>query len=106
MEQVFKIALCAILVIGGLQLLQKVAAKPLPAADLDDEGFNATSTNLTVECQCNETNLTMMVDEHFLCRWRIGHHSISSLTEACAKALETFDDLQVSSTIIINNKYV
>ena len=95
MEKVFKIALCAILVIGGLQLLQKVGAKPLPAADPHDEGFNATSTNLTVECQCNQTNLTMMVDEHFLCRWRIGPHSISSLTKACAVALGIFDDLQV-----------
>ena len=68
------------LMIGGLQLLQKVLAKPLPAADPHDEGFNETSTNLTVDCQCNETNLTVMVDEHFLFKWRIGCHSISSFT--------------------------
>ena len=93
MEQVFKFTLCAaIFVVCGLQLLQNVGAKPLPGADLDDVDFNATSTNL-VKCQCNETNLTMMVDGHFLCRWRIGRHGISRLTAAAAPG--TFAGLQV-----------
>ena len=93
MEQVFKFTLCAvILVVWGLQLLQKVGAKPLPGADIDDVDFNATSTN-PMKCQCNETNLTMMVDGHFLCKWRIGRHGIRRLTSAAAP--ETFAGLQV-----------
>ena len=93
MEQVFKFTLCAaILVVCGLQLLQKVGAKPLLAEDLDDVDYNTTSTNL-MKCQCNETNLTMMVDGDFLCRWRIARHGISRLTSAAAP--ETFAGLQV-----------
>ena len=99
MEQVFKFTLCAaILVVWGLQLLQKVGAKPLPGADLDDVDFNATSTN-PMKCQCNETNLTMMVDGHFLCRWRIGRHGISRLTLAAAP--ETFAGLQVRAWLYL-----
>ena len=84
------------LVVCCLQLLQKVGAKPLPGADLDDVDFNATSTN-PLKCQCNETNLTMMVDGHFLCRWRIGRHGIRRLTSAAAP--ETFAGLQVRGCI-------
>ena len=50
---------------------------------IDDVDFNATSTN-PIKCQCNDTNLTMMVDRHFLCTWRIGHHGISRLTSTAA----------------------
>ena len=97
MEQAFKFTLCAaILVVFGLQLLQIVGAKPLPVADLDDVDFNATSTNL-MKCQCNETNLTMMVNGNFLCRWRIGRHGISRLTSAAAP--EIFAGLQVRGYI-------
>lgn len=105
MEQVFKFALYTILVVSGLQLLLTAGGKPLPtlAADLDD--VNETSwenqTNFEVECQCNETNLTMMVDAHFLCHWRTvnGRHSISSLTKAVASA--KFYRIQVSTILYV-----
>ena len=92
MEQVFKFAICAIFVVCGLQLLQKVGAKPLSAVDLNETSWD-NQTDPMVECQCNETNLTMMVDGHFLCRWRIGRHAISRLTSAVAPG--TFAGLQV-----------
>lgn len=107
MEQVLKFALCTILVVSGLQLLLTAGGKPLStgAADLDDEDYNETccenQTNPVVECQCNETNLTMMVDGHFLCHWRAvnGRHSISSLTKAVALALPIFHRTQVCTIL-------
>ena len=78
LEQVFNFALCAILVISGLQLLAVIEAKSLPARHVHHNATNQT------ECQCNTTNLTMMVDGHFLYKWRVvnGRHTISNLTKA------------------------
>ena len=41
----------------------------------------------------------MMVDRHFLCRWCIGRHSISRLTEAVGSQLQNFARLQVRGYI-------
>ena len=65
----------------------------------DDADYNATSwknqTYVVDECECNRTNLTMMVDEDFLYKWRsVDNHRISHLSEAIRPLMEA-SDLQV-----------
>ena len=107
LERVFNFAVCAILVASCLQLLAAVEAKPLPARSADD---NATSwENQTLpedNCQCNGTNLTMMVDGHFLYKWRTSFnarfnhdHSIRRLSEAARNLADGTIDLQVCIVI-------
>ena len=112
-EKVYNFAVYTALVVSCLQLLTTVKAKPLPAEDASDAAadYNATTwKNQTISknsCQCNSTNLTMMVDGNFLYKWRSSfdsdhlseaqkcnthepshhHHSIRHLSEA-AKCLE------------------
>ena len=109
--KVFNFAVYTALVVGCLQPLTTVKAKPLPAEGPSDADYNATTwKNQTISknsCRCNSTNLTMMVDGNFLYKWRASfdsdhltearkcnthepshhHHSIRHLSEA-AKCLE------------------
>ena len=110
-EKVFNFAVFTALVISCSQLLTTAKAKPLPAEGASDADYNATAwKNQTIfksNCQCNTTNLTMMVNGNFLYKWRASfdsdhlseaqkcntrepsdhHHSIRHLSEA-AKCLE------------------
>ena len=107
LQRVFNFALCAILVVSCLQLLAAVEAKPLPADSADDVDYNATSwENQTIpedNCQCNSTNLTMMVDGHFLYKWHASfdtncshnHHSIRHLSEEARNLADSTYPLQV-----------
>ena len=110
-ERVFSFATYTTLVISGLQLLTTVMAKPRPSEGASDTNYNATTwknqTILKNSCQCNSTNLAMIVDGNFLYKWRASfdsdhlpnaekcsthepsphHHSIRHPSEA-AKCLE------------------
>ena len=76
---------------------------PLPA--------NETVINET-DCYCNGTNLTMMVDKHFLDHWLKfdGKHSIRHLSEAAAdldystidKEVRTWYTEQLMHTVAIH----
>ena len=103
-RRVYNFALCAILVANCLQLLAGVKAKPLPTKNADDADYNPTSlSNQTIpedNCQCNSTNLTMMVDGHFLFKWRASFnnhhaHSIRHLSEAARSLADRTSFLQV-----------
>ena len=76
-EKIINLMLCTLCVSSCLQLLLTTRAMPLPA--------NETVINET-DCYCNGTNLTMMVDKHFLDHWLKfdGKHSIRHLSEAAA----------------------
>ena len=97
-EEKFNFAVCAALVVSCLQLLATVKAKPLP---------NATSwENHTLpedSCQCNSTNLTMMVDGNFLYKWRASfdshhhRHSIRHLSEAAGNLTKDTEGVEASS---------
>ena len=107
LERVFNCAVCALFVASCLQLLAVVEAKPLPEGSAD---YNVTSwENQTLpedNCQCNGTNLTMMVDGHFLYKWRTScnarfnhDHSIRRLSEAARNLADGTVDLQVRMVI-------
>ena len=51
------------------------------------------------DCSCNRTNLTMMVDGHFLHKWLKfnTHHSIRHLSEAAGNLADNTEHLQVST---------
>lgn len=95
LERVFYFALCTLLAVSCLQLLATTEAKPLPADHNETSLENQTRPEVT--CQCNRTNLTMMVDGHFLYKWRAfdTHHSIRHLSESAAKLVDSTNNLQV-----------
>ena len=101
--RVFYFAVCAMLAASCLQLLAAVEAKPLPATNVDGADYNATSwVNQTLPediCQCNSTNLTMMVDGNFLYKWRASfnthNHSVRHLSEAAKSLADCTFELQV-----------
>lgn len=100
MERVFFFCLCTVLVASCLQLLTTIEAMPLLAddADYNVSGSYENQTHFeVVDCQCNETNLTMTVNGHFLFQWRTfnTHHSIRHLSESAAKLVDDTNDLQV-----------
>ena len=124
-ERIFSFAMYTALVISGLQIITTAMAKPLPSEGASDTNYNATTwknqTILKNSCQCNSTNLAMIVDGNFLYKWRASfdsdhlpnaekcsthepshhHHSIKHLSEA-AKCLE--DDtkyLEVSKDVYL-----
>ena len=104
-EKAFYIILYKLLVASCLQLFAITLAKPLPATE--EAVVNETN------CNCNSTNLTMMVDGDFLPKWLKfnAHHSIRHLSEAAGNLAVDTNNLQVSifyylaMTIKISNKY-
>ena len=85
--------LYTLLAVSCLQLFVITCAKPIPATE------EAAAVNKT-ECNCNSTNLTMMVDGDFLLKWVKSfnsHHSISHLSKAAGNLLFNTTGLQVSS---------
>ena len=106
----FYFAVYAMLAVSCLQLLAAVEAKPLPAGNADGVDYNATSwENQTLPedvCQCNSTNLTMMVDGNFLYKWRASFnthmqdHSIRHLSEAARDLADCTIELQVGTCSI------
>ena len=91
MEKAFCIALYTLLVASCLQLFAITSAKPRPAAE--EAAVNET------DCNCNGTNLTIMVDGQFLHKWLKfdSHHSIRHLSEPAGYLTVNTIDLQVSS---------
>ena len=91
-EKAFCIILYTLLVASCLQLFAITLAKPLPATE--EAAINETAHN----CNCNDTNLTMMVDGNFLHKWLKfnAHHSIRHLSEAAGNLAANTNDLQVS----------
>ena len=80
-ERTIYFVLCTFCVASWLQLLATVRAMPLPQNET--VVGNVKVVNAT-DCYCNGTNLTMMVDDHFLHKWRgyNSHHSIRHLSES------------------------
>ena len=78
-----------LLVASCLQLFAITWAKPLPATE--EAAVNET------DCNCNGTNLTMIVDGHFLHNWLKfnSHHSIRHLSEEAGNLSDNY--LQVRS---------
>ena len=93
LKKLFNFKICILCVSSCLQLLLTTSAMPLPA--------NETAINET-DCYCNGTNLTMMVDKHFLHKWLKynGHHSIRHLSEAAENLATDTNALQVSIGIV------
>ena len=89
-EKAFCIILYMLLVASCLQLFAITLAKSLPATE--EAAVNETA------CNCNGTNLTMMVDGDFLHKWLKfnAHHSIRHLSEAAGNLATNTNDLQVS----------
>ena len=89
MEKAFCIVLYTLLVISCLQLFVITCAKPIPATE--EAAVNKT------ECNCNGTNLTMMVDGHFLHNWLKfnSHHSIRHLSEEAGKLLVNYEQVRI-----------
>ena len=89
-EKAFYIILYSLLVASCLQLCAVTWAKPLPATE--EAAVNET------DCNCNSTNLTMMVDGDFLHKWLKfnAHHNIRHLSEAAGNLAADTNDLQVS----------
>ena len=75
----------------SVQLFAIIWAKPQPATE--EAAVNET------DCNCNGTNLTMMVDGQFLHKWLKfnSHHSIRHLSEPAGYLTVNTIDLQVSS---------
>ena len=84
-----------------LQSLTSVKAMPLPQNETVVR--NETVLNETAACYCNGTNLTMMVDGHFLNKWLEynSHHSIRHLSEAARDLAAYTDGLQVRLSMSI-----
>ena len=93
LKKLFNFKIRILCVSSCLQLLLTTSAMPLPA--------NETAINET-DCYCNGTNLTMMVDKHFLHHWLKfnGHHSIRHLSEAAENLATDTNALQVSIGIV------
>jgi len=92
-ENMFYFVLCTLFITSWLQLLEIANAKPLPT-----NGMVANKTN----CYCNSSNLTMMLDAHFLHRWMNfdSHHSITHLSQAAAKLMAQTNYYQVSAVLL------
>ena len=92
-ENMFYFVLCTLFITSWLQLLKIANAKPL----LTDEMV----ANKTI-CNCNSSNLTMMVNGHFLHRWLNldTHHSITHLSQAAAKLMAQTNYYQVSAVLL------
>jgi len=92
-ENMFYFVLCTLIITSWLQLLEIANAKPLPTHEMI-----ANQTN----CYCNSSNLTMMVNGHFLHRWLKldTHHSITHLSQAAANLMIATDYLPVSAVLM------
>ena len=86
--KIINLVLCTFCAASCLQLLLATRAMPLSA--------NRAAINET-DCYCNATNLTMMVDGHFLHKWLKfnSHHSVRHLSEAAKKLATATNNLQV-----------
>ena len=92
MEKAFCIALYTLLAVSCLQIFAITCAKPIPTTE--EAAVNET------ECNCNGTNLTMIIDGDFLLKWLKSfnsHHSISHLSKAAGNLVFNTTGLQVSS---------
>ena len=95
-ERTIYFALYTFCVLSCLQLLQTVGAVPVPLPQNETVLGNETAVNET-NCNCNGTNLTMMMDGQFLHKW-LGynsHHSIRHLSESARNLAANTYDLQV-----------
>lgn len=88
--------LCTFCVVSWLQLLQTARAMPVLLPQNETVLGNETVVNKT-DCNCNGTNLTMMMDGHFLHKWLEynSHHSIRHLSESARDLAANTIDLQV-----------
>ena len=99
-ERTIYFMLCTFCVASCLQLLATVRAMPLPQNETvvanETVVGNETVVNVT-DCYCNGTNLTMMMDGHFLHKWRgyNSHHSIRHLSESARNLADHTIVLQV-----------
>ena len=91
-EKLLYSVLCILYSFSCLQLLATVKAMPLSQ--------NETVANET-ECHCSGTNLSMVVDRHYLNKWLEfkSHHSIRHLSEAAQRLKADTDGLQVRALI-------
>jgi len=89
MDKTLHFALFTLIAASCLQLL--AMAKPVPKEHEGVGGLNET------DCRCNSTNLTMMMDGHFLHKWLKfnTHHSIRHMSEAAGRLVGYTNHLQV-----------
>ena len=92
-QNLFYFVLFSLWVTSCLQLLATVGAMPFP------------TNKIETDCYCNGTNLTSLVDGHFLHKWLKfnTNHSIRHLSEAARNLTATTNDLQVSDLFTAQN---
>ena len=95
---------CTFGVVSCLQLLQTVRAMPVPLPQNETVLENKTVVNET-NCNCNGTNLTMMMDGQFLRKWLEynSHHSVRHLSESARNLAANTDGFQVRAGAIYSN---